>query len=1441
MADVILNNYSDDSKIKRYIQQELMPRVFHDIPLNALNTGAFSIINEYISQATEQMAFTSSFYFNENFITKAVLPESIYAEAAIFNIGYAFATPSSTNILLELKLSDLFAITQNSENKNANGLYEFILDKNTLINMKDGQTYSLDYDISFQYMSPETASDTRNGSWIVQYLNDEPNSISINKNKFISYRVTDNWLCLFVKASEYTRTTKTVINNMTNGVPNADTIINCNDHICGFDVVYVEPSTKYGESDKRIPIRTDHILPIHATVNDKLPYVHYIMDNTQTIRLMWQIQGNRAFVPKLNSRYEITVYTCHGKSANFTEAPDEQPNVVTASNRFKNNANVMKAAFIISGSMGGTDIGTAEHVRRKTIEAYNTANVISTDHDIEEWFKTFYFDHILFPFFFKRRDDPWGRIWSGFLALTDSNNEVYRTNTLHGHVTYEALYSNNNNNVSSNEIIIPPGWVWTYGKDSTNLYKVYPYTKNGSRIVETAKTLTSVDAKFVFANPFGIRIQKQPFAIGYFNPWINESLTTSRVPSNNTYIEDVSQIYHATPLTINIKRTYRDDKYHISFWLDISQLSMNDGSKWIQNMRNIAVSPIINEALLSYFKMPSDLYANQIPMLALQAYEQWVPFNPRETYVCVRERNLRDDGTWNLSDIWIQDNSISGEPKRISIDIMNNNGIYGKDNIWNNMDILEPVYVTGDVTITCEGLPNDDVVSFMREGTNDYYIMQVKKDLQIKDTTGTLRPARINRIKYTVSSQNKTERTKYGEESLYQIGGTSENVALNVRYEYIFIDVADSEVGVIQRNYVIVNAANVYIPYPSDGAPEEVDGMWVFTIPVHETTAGVPEETIIVYADMKPSPQSASIDYYRIPFIAIDGQTPFFYVRNNTLDLSKNNLRVVLHAYMNGGETGYVEMYPVKRDEDGTYLFETDLCPTNELVDVDNRIHIASVDYNGGSWKPTTEGSVVNIDATDPKLRISVLFKSKTNPDAPSVINNDPTYTGYYMNDEFEFDKFSLIQELKEMRSVVNFAEDSTPSFDQYKAREALISWNGPNTNHVTWYDINKIAEKQAISKVHLTEDERYQLRVMSNAFVDNGYITALETMRDLLSLSDNVDPYKTYRKMYVGTLNKFVSNDDFIELFTYTDNNVQQVWEHNGEYYTNSSFRDKLIPVEGKYYMVKDDVNGYRNLKFVIWSETYNNYVDVSDKVVMWTQVCEMLSNYTNDLDALYEYAGVSLVGEVEIQLMPFVEYSLMNSDKFEDFVATFTQVHKAIEPVIFKRLEGNNYLDCKLLATYGKPHTYCSDLQYQLSSNAFWPDLNIQISFNVKLYNKALTSNTISELKIMIKAYFNRLTTVHTPLDLLSMNNNIYVSHLIQQMEAHSNVAYLKFNGWYTNQKNDPYGNYMDSNTQAIIQKWKRLEDMPTDELTRFVPEMFVLEDRNIDINVLDDNTLA
>ena len=122
------------------------------------------------------------------------------------------------------------------------------------------------------------------------------------------------------------------------------------------------------------------------------------------------------------------------------------------------------------------------------------------------------------------------------------------------------------------------------------------------------------------------------------------------------------------------------------------------------------------------------------------------------------------------------------------------------------------------------------------------------------------------------------------------------------------------------------------------------------------------------------------------------------------------------------------------------------------------------------------------------------------------------------------------------------------------------------------------------------------------------------------------------------------------------------------------------------------------------------------------------------------------------------------MSSDRFESFVSSFTQVHKAIEPVIFKRLEGNNYLDCKLIATYGLPHTYCSDLDATLDDDSFefWPDLNVQIEFDVKLYNQSLSTNTINELRAIVKSYFNRITSIHTPVDAISMDNNIYIGEI-------------------------------------------------------------------------------
>ena len=1415
MADTILNNYSDDAQIKTYMLEKLAPMVFHNIPLNVLNTGLFSLINEYISQATEQLAFTSSFYFNESFITKAVLPDSVYAEAAIFNIGYAFATPSSTNILLELKLSDIY---KNAKQNSDTGLYEFILDKDTKFNLSNGSVYSLDYDILIQYKSVETSDRSAQvPAWNVQYINMEGNSIATNKNAYITYRVTETWLCLFVNVSEYVRETHVVVNNMTNGISNPDTVITCNNHIAGFDIKYINAS---GESQY---LTQDHILPVHSTVNDMGPYIHYIMDNPQTIRFFHQLNGSKYFIPELNSSYEITIYTCHGEAANFTQYDEtDQPSVITNANRYSNNGNVMKAAFVIGASLGGTNIGNTETVRRKTIEAYNTANVLSTDHDIEEWLKTFYFQNILYPFFFKRRDDPWGRIWSGYLALKDADDHVFRTNTLHAKIPYATLYANNDNNVNENEFIIPPGWVWVY--DGNNRYTVTPFTSGNNTTVETAKTGMSIANKFVFANPFGIRVQKSPFAIGYFNPWINEYITTRRLNQLDiqTDYNDISAIYHATPTFVHIQRTYTDNYYKLSTYIDPSIRKWTDGSALVQYMQKNAIAPTFTDQVWNYFKYPMDMYVSTIPILPRTQSDGYLPFAPERTYLCaVNKLRVDADGEirWALNDVWIQDNTDPDNPIEIQIPITGSiDMIYGSDDIWGDSGDWEPIYASGDTDISLVGSDDNDFVVFDKVESNAYYTLQIKNNLRVGGQS-----VLIKSIEISCTNATKTPKTKYGESSLWSINSSyqTSGTSINVAYNYYYAD-DSSRTGSVTKTYVIYNAEKIYIPYPKDVQPTKLNGLYYFDIPAYgEESDGIEPDTTILYAETHPSPNSNTVIYYRLPLASLKSETAAFYVSTSQLPLEKNRLRVVLHAYLNGAETGRVEMQPVEQESDGVYLFETKMHPTNQLIDVDNHIHIASMEHGGGNWKTTNNAAFVNIDASEPELKISIFVKSEDYL-RPSDLELGDSFTGFRLVDEYMIDDFSLVQELKEMRSVVNFDQSSEPTEAQvtlYNNMKHLVDYD---VDALNMYNIHKLAYEQMHDCDVLTDQELDTLQKASTRVYNLFNVTYRTPLSNYIP--EGIEYVDSILEPYMELFTQLRNWDGSHQVASETASNLTYCYFQNGTAYMDSQYYNEITPVKGAYYIDKRTSISY----------VYSGVSYVECDLVIWEDVYNQIAQYTTDLDTIFESTNVT--GGVEIQQVPFVEYSLMNSTRFESFVSAFTQVHKAIEPVIFKRLEGNHYLDCKLIATYGLPHSYSSDLDYR-NPNIFWPDLNVQIEFDVKLYNNAISTNTINELRLIVKSYFNRLTNVHTANDLLSLDNNIYVSHLIQQMESHENVAYMKFKGWYTNEKNLSNGNYMNANYQAIVQKWKRLEDMPTDELERYVPEMFVLDDDNIVINIIGD----
>lgn len=1382
MADenIVLNNYSDDSQIKDYMRNVLAPRVFHSIPLTTLNSGMFSLTTEYISQITEQLSFTSSFYFNEAFITKAVLPDSIYSEAAIFNIGYSFATPASSNFLLELRIDDIY---KNAVYNANNGLMEFILDKNTKFNLPEGFTYSLDYDILIQYKDEESSNYKSDmPAWNIQYINrDEPNVCATNKNVYITYRVANPWLCLLIQANEYERHVYSVPNTMTNGVPNEDKVIMCNDHIAGIDVTYINGS---GE---RFPLPRNHILAIHDTVPDGDPYVHYIMDNPQTIRFMWQLNGVRYFIPEPNSSFEITVYTCHGKSANapsYKPTDGKQPSVISSSNKYTNNANVTKAAFVISGCVGGTDIGSVETVRRETIEAYNTANVLSTDHDLDEWFKTFYFKNVLYPYFFKRRDDPWCRTWSGYIALNRNDDYVYKTNTLHALITYDELYNNANNNVSDNEIIIPPGWVWIYTNDTDNdrdRYVVVPYTKADGKTIESVNTLQAIDEEFVFANPFGIRIQKDPFAIGYFNPWINQymtatKLTKNEIPDPNDIKGDDSYIQHASHIVSNIVRTYKDDHYVLSTHLFPNVQTDNKNNANIDFVKYLQINvmpPQFVPAMWDYFEPVQDPYAESIPISILKEDPKRLKFDPERTYFCTRSKDQGPSMTvvegdnrvkaddWILGDIWIEDNTGSGG-KTINLPIIADNiQIYGSNEIWGENGIAEGVENTSESIISISpALTPNSYLKFDRIQSQNYYELRLSNSA----LAGYISKIRVSEI-------TPTDLQKYGESYLNKVGKSYQaTVYINVYYSYT------DEFGQHESHvsYGISNAANIYTPYQATYGQEEDSETHAITSYYEIDLSNVGPDGIVLYADMKPSASTGSYSYYRVKFADLVTDTPMCYIHSEQFKMRENHMRVIAHTLINGTETGYVEMQPIQRETDGSYLYQVSMYPLDELLDIDNRINIASITNGGGSWIPTSDNTSVSLDASNPQIKITVLMESSY-ADRPSEIRDGDSYTGYRIVDEYMLDDLNLLQELKEMRSVVKFGDTTAPTDAQkalYNDMMALGKDNASSPDNI--YYLKEYAHARYM---HAKEYTPIEFMTYKTAAAHD--LTLLEALFVRYDETMAIDPYDFPRP-------------DWFETYAETLESITEAEED------------------------------FPNEK---WKELY-----------------DLFKSYISLVNTTFGPSTANVNGGVEIQLVPFVEYRLMNTvtedgdDLFVDFVTSFTQVHKALEPVIFKRLDGNHYLDCKLIGTYGKSRTYTCDT----APDEFWPNLNIQIEFDVRLFNKSLATNTIEELRSIVKSYFNKITTVHAPDKNTDMDNNIYISHLIQQMEAHDNVAWMKFKGWYTDQKGKAFSEYKDANTQSLELKYNQLEEMGryddgTSRLESYNPEMFILEKDNIKINIV------
>lgn len=499
-SEVYVRNYTSNFDIKEYIQSVLIPKAFPNIKVNKLNLGFTGIVSEIIAQGIEDAYGTASLMMNEAFITKAVLPRSIYAMASLFDLGYTYATPSKCNFALEI---DLTSIEEFSTRVNNTPIYRYVVDKDTRLMVGD-YIYRLDYDI---YIDHQIINGKRVYS-VYYNMDDEPNSISDITNKFINYRITNiGWLVLLVELKEFNRrvTVKSITDNQI--TVNSDINISWADQLASFDLVYISPLGK----------RTVMIKKHKYTAPEENPFAwfYFNTDNSMTISF-----SNNAgyFQPEFNSSIEITLYTCLGSKANFDEySSEENIPVSKTSDRFEYNASSKMVALCYGASKGGKDRGSLSELRNEVIAAYNTAKVLTTDSDFDNWFETEGKKYNNFSQFVKRRDDPSGRLYSQFV-LIDNGVDKFGTNTLDINVNNSEFDA-----IDGNEYIIDSGHLWEYvGNSSTDIRMIKNADSKPWMISDQVLPELSDERSHIFTNPFVIKINRQHKYLSMFNCLIDD-------------------------------------------------------------------------------------------------------------------------------------------------------------------------------------------------------------------------------------------------------------------------------------------------------------------------------------------------------------------------------------------------------------------------------------------------------------------------------------------------------------------------------------------------------------------------------------------------------------------------------------------------------------------------------------------------------------------------------------------------------------------------------------------------------------------------------------------------------------------------------------------------------------------------------------------------------
>ena len=616
----IERSYVDNYAVKDFTNDVLVDKYFPDIDVSTRTVGMIGMTSEIVSNIAEDTFNTGTVYLRETFPNRAEIKESIYSHAALFQLSDVFSKAGECQFLIVLGES---GIIDNMTYDSNSGFYYFYLDKDTVTYVKE-TPFVLDYDIQIK-IAKKKNDYLFTATYVLDSYN---NSISSIKNPFIKLSRSNNgYIALTVTMHQCLReiSYEPIISNTKINLPIID--VKYEGKLAGFDILYKSPNDT--DFSTQLTTQVVYSQPL------KTPFCYYQMADTATSQILRLTFNSKDayFMPAFNSELKIILYITDGLEGNFKEYTGTDI-TITPSHEVYNYSNPYDIATkTLGGCTGGSDQLGEEALQALCVESYRTANALTTEADLDEYFSNYkyrYGDNVIK--FIKKRDDIDERLFSAY-TIIQNGDKIFRTNVLNLAMNIYEM-----KNTDTNIFMLEPGTLLTYDEkeslyaafirdkekyeryyaeyqdavakgttpfldentdyDNPPIYLLRPtsfaqfksrkgYDDKLSVFDLTQEELELMDdphnGKFLYMNPFLIRFVKSPNIITYYLTTISQNYMLDFIDQN----EDSFVQFIAYDVQIG-RKFEKEKKFHISLSL-MSSIAIDSDYPPIDTVVNTVV------------------------------------------------------------------------------------------------------------------------------------------------------------------------------------------------------------------------------------------------------------------------------------------------------------------------------------------------------------------------------------------------------------------------------------------------------------------------------------------------------------------------------------------------------------------------------------------------------------------------------------------------------------------------------------------------------------------------------------------------------------------------------------------------------------------------------------------------------------------------------------